>query len=55
MRIMLTGAEPPYPDVVMGGQLDYHGFASYLAEHGHCCLLAAITDRIDSGLALNGS
>ena len=46
MRIMLTGAEPPYPDVVMGGQLDYHGFASYLAEHGHCCLLAA-THRQD--------
>jgi glycosyltransferase involved in cell wall biosynthesis len=41
MRIMFTTTEPPYPDVVMGGQLDCHGLASHLAERGHRCAIAA--------------
>lgn len=40
MRIMFMTTEPPYPDVVMGGQLDVHGLASHLAERGHRCVIA---------------
>jgi glycosyltransferase involved in cell wall biosynthesis len=40
MRIMFTTTEPPYPDVVMGGQLDVHGLASHLAKRGHRCVIA---------------
>ena len=40
MRIMFTTTEPPYPDVVMGGQLDVHGLASHLAALGHHSIVA---------------
>jgi glycosyltransferase involved in cell wall biosynthesis len=42
VRIAFISTEPPYPDLVMGGQLDCHELAESLRRQGvHCALIAA--------------
>jgi glycosyltransferase involved in cell wall biosynthesis len=41
VKVMFSAAEPPYPDLIMGGQLDCHGLARHLTEQGHRCVLTA--------------